>query len=565
MAGPWEDYAPPAASSAKPWEDYAPAPVAATKPTVNLTGEGWDKVKNYSGRNAIGGVIRGAGSIGATLMRPFDTATENQQRRIDMDSGLTSLIGSNPESMAYKTNKLGMEVAGTSGIGGAAAKALNWIPGLSRMAPGLIEAIKTGGMSANGATGMGGLATRAAGGAINGALSAGAVDPEDATTGAVIGGSLPVAVKLAGQAGSLIGKAFTPDAINPQKLETARESMAAGYIIPPSMVQPSFKNRTMETLSGKFETAQMAATKNQAVTEGLVRKGLGLPADAALSFDTMRLYRGAQHSAGYEPLRNVGDIPAGPQFNQSLDDIAKQYTGKGTIPAVQKTEVSDLVNAHKSSGFDTGDAVDAIRILRENASEAFTKGDGALGKANKAIADAYEGAIDNALTATGQKDLLDAYRTARQNIAKSATVEKAIREGSGTLDARVLARELQKGKPLSGEIKTAAQFANVFDKSAQPPHLIGSPGVNNLKAGLATLTAGIGGAAMGPGGIALGAANYLLPPLARSRMFSQGAQQGLLSQGYSGTGQGLLGSAIDDVLPMMYRTSPLLAGSVNGQ
>lgn len=560
------------------WDDE---PTAPGLPAINPKMVKWDDAKpqpsmlgglQQGAGNLLAGAVRGAGSIGATLLAPYDMAVDafagkgvslngNRQRRSDMDAALQSL-GAEPDSWMYKGGKLGGEIAGTLGVGGGLANAAARIPGMAAAAPNLLNAIRTSGMTAGTTPGAANMATRIGGGALTGGLSAGAVNPEDAGIGAVAGGAFPVVAKVAGEAGGLLGRAMGPADINPVKLQTARDSMNAGYVIPPSMVQPSFGNRLMETLSGKYETAQLAATKNQAVTEGLVRQGLGLPADAPLTFDAMRLYRSAQHSAGYEPLRNVGSIPAGAQFGQALDDITRQYTGKGTIPAVQKTEISALVNAHRSNGFDTGDAVDAIRILRENASDAFTKGDGALGKANKAIANAYEGAIDNALQTTGQADLLSAYREARQNIAKSATVEKAIREGSGTLDARILARELQKGKPLTGDIQTAAQFANVFDKAAQPPHLIGSPGVNNLKAGLATLSAGAGGAALGPAGIALGAVNYLVPPIARARMFSDSAQRGLLSQ--QGQGGGLLGSAIDQSLPSMFRINGLLASDLNG-
>lgn len=558
MAGPWDDYQPEAAS-AGPWNDYAPV----EKSTL-------ESIKQGAG-NLLAGAVRGAGSIGATVLAPYDMAKDalagkgfslesNRQRRADMDGGLKEL-GAEPDSWMYKGGKLGTEIAGTLGVGGGIANVAARVPGVAGATPNLLNAIRTSGMTAGATPGAANMATRIGGGAITGGVSAGMVNPEDTGIGALAGGAFPVATKLAGEAGGAIGRAFGPAPINPVKLQTARDAMNAGYVIPPSMVQPSFGNRMMETLSGKHETAQLAATKNQGVTEGLVRKGLGLPGDAPLTFDSMRAYRGAQHAAGYEPLRNVGSIPAGQPFNDALDAITKQYTGKGTIPAIEKIDISKLVNAHRSNGFDSGDAVDAIRILRENASEAFTKGDNAMGKASKAIANAYEGAIDDALKSSGQTDLLAAYREARQNIAKSATVEKAIREGSGTLDARILGRELQKGRPLSGDIKMAAQFGNVFDKAAQPPHLIGSPGVNNLKAGLAALTSGIGGAAMGPAGLALGATNYLIPPMARARMFSEGAQRGLLSQPGQG---GLLGGAIDKSLPSMYRINGLLASELSG-
>jgi hypothetical protein len=523
--------------------------------------------------NLVAGGVRGAGSIGASILYPIDKITDmvkgdrnaglsslvtgvkplsrNEERRQQIDEGLRSM-GAEPESMLYKGGKLAGEIAGTAGAGGAAANVLARTGAVS--AP-LLSAISSGGFSAGGLGGGAGLATRAAGGAISGGLSSGLVNPNDAATGALIGGALPPALMGLGKLGGAIGNKLGGNVLqpNPEKLRVAKESIDAGYVIPPSMVNPSFGNRTLETVSGKHSTAQIASTKNQAITEKLVRNDLGLDNSIPLSFETMKNYRSLQNAQGYEPLKSIGEIAPGNGFNSALDGIAKSYTGKGTIPAIEKKEVSALVNAHKSNSFDAGDAVDAIRILRDDAASAFQKGDNALGKANKAIANAYEDAIDTALAGSGQQELLGAYRNARQNIAKSFTVEKAIREGSGTLDARVLARELQKGAPLSGDIKKAAQFANVFDKAAQPPHLIGSPDVHNLRAGSAALMSGIGGATMGPVGIGLGALNYLAPPAARAMMFANKAQNKLVA---TPAAKGLLGNSLDEILQTGYKVAP---------
>jgi hypothetical protein len=531
-----------------------------------------DKVKQQVG-NVAAGAVRGAGSIGATLMMPVDAAARavgvqndyigRNDRRAMMDQALGSM-GADTDSLAYKGGKLGAEIAGTAGIGGAIAKpfqalaASRYGAGIEPILEGVARGLQTGGFRVGELAGTGaGTVARLGTGATVGGATAGLVNPSDAGTGAMIGGVLPGATQMAGSAGRYL-RGSSPNA-TPEMLDTARKAMDAGYLIPPSQVNPSFRNRTVESLSGKFETAQMASTQNQEVTNSLVRKSLGMAPDAPLTKEAMAAYRGVQHQAGYEPVRNFGTIPAGQKFNDSLDDIVKNFTGKGTIPALgkEKAQITDLVNAHKSAAFDSGDAVDAIRVLRESADEAFGKGDKALGKTYKSLASAYEGAIDDALGAAGQKDLLGAYRAARQNIAKSFTVEKGLREGAGTVDARALARELQKGKPLSGDLKTVAQFGNTFNKAAQPPHLIGSPGVNALKPMGSMLTGGLGAAAMGPAGVALGATNYALPPLARAYMFSKGAQRGLL-----GNGTALL----DEAAPMgllsqgAYRGLPLLAG-----
>jgi hypothetical protein len=200
MAGPWEQYQDTAPADG-PWAKYGEAP----KP-VSIRGEGFDKAMSYTGADQTGGFLRGAGSIGTTLVRPFESATSNADRRANLDSSISQLTGANPDSLGYKANKLGAEVMGTAGVGGLLGNLLSKIPGAATQIPNLIEAIKTGGMTANGAKGLFGLGTRVAGGAVTGGASAGAVNPEDASTGMLVGGTIPAAVKLAGEAGKLTAK-----------------------------------------------------------------------------------------------------------------------------------------------------------------------------------------------------------------------------------------------------------------------------------------------------------------------------------------------------------------------
>ncbi len=505
-------------------------------------------VKQGAG-NIGAGLLRGAGSIGATILAPYDMAKDaidgkglslesNRARRDGMDDGLQTM-GAETDSYGYKGGKLVGEVAGTAGAGGAAANVIAKVaPRAAAAAPGLIEALRTGGMSANGATGAAGVVTRAAGGAANGAISAGMVNSEDAGTGAIVGGVLPGAVQLAGKAGMAVGNSSAGKlaerlkefARNAPKNDTVRASIEAGYQIPPNMVKPSLANQVIESVSGKQATQQLASVHNAKVTDGLARKALGLADDAPLTKEAMQVYRGAQHAAGYEPVKNMGLVQTDGAFTQALDDITSKYTGKGTIPAVQRDDIRALVDAHKSGGFDAGDAVDAMRLLRDQADEAFRKGDTAIGKTYKDISKAYEDVIERNLQATGNADMLANFRQARQNMAKSFTVEKSIVEGSGGINPQKLAAELQKGKPLTGELKTAAQFANTFKTVAKPLEQVGSPASHNLKSMASALMGGGGFAAMGPAGAAAAAVPFVAPAMARSLMFRQGAQKALVNQ-----------------------------------
>lgn len=178
------------------------------------------KVGQQAG-NLVAGAVRGAGSIGATLLAPVDATARalnggqavnvggidivGQDRRTGMDNGLREL-GADPDSLAFKGGKLGGEIAGTAGAGGVVAQGVaRAAPIVARAAPNVLAAIESGGMSAGKAAGAMNPLVRAAGGAVAGGTSAALVDPSSAGTGALVGGLVPGGAQLAGKAGAAIG------------------------------------------------------------------------------------------------------------------------------------------------------------------------------------------------------------------------------------------------------------------------------------------------------------------------------------------------------------------------
>ena len=508
------------------WDDEQPKPKAPTlaSETKNLTKE------------LLGGAVLGAGSFGATLMAPNDLleqalfkmrgqSVETPNRRKGMNEALTTM-GVDTESLPFGAGKLLAEIAGTSGIGGVVGNALEKVPFIASKAPALIDAIKTYGMSANGAQGLGGVAARMGGGAITGGLSAGAVDPEDAGTGAMIGGAFPAATMLAGKAGDITGRVFgsrTPQA-NPRTLQTAKESMDAGYVIPPNMIKPTCKNSVVESISGKQATQQFASTENTKITEKLTRKALGIADDVPLTQGTMENLRKTAGKA-YADVSSLS-----PQAAADLEALK-----------VARNEATGWFNAYNRSARPD----DLIKA-----------------KTARALSDQLESALEAHAKAAGRDDLIPALIDARKQIAKTYTVGRAVNDASGTVDARVFGRLYEKGKPLSDGLDVAGKFAAAFPKAAISPQQIGSPGAHNLKAGMSALMGGAGVMGAGPVGAAAAALPFIAPPIARSMMFSKGAQQALLK---SPTARGLLGNAIDDALPLMYRTNPLILNGLIGQ
>lgn len=202
-AKPWERYQQNAAPP-KPWERYgaaeqhaAPAP----KPEPSMLQE----VGQGAG-NLLAGAVRGAGSIGATILAPYDIGRDllagrgfslesNKQRRAGIDGGL-ELMGADTDSMLYKGGKIAGEIAGTAGVGPALAVGARG----AGAAPSLVNALSTGGINVAGKTGLSGLLMRAGGGAVTGGAAAGLVNPEEADVGAIFGGAFPVAAKVGSQA-----------------------------------------------------------------------------------------------------------------------------------------------------------------------------------------------------------------------------------------------------------------------------------------------------------------------------------------------------------------------------
>lgn len=158
------------------------------------------------------GALRGAAGIGNTILPG--------NRMEGIEGGLQAL-GADPESMAYGAGKLGAEIAGTAGVGGALAKPVGAVLGkvAPSVAPSVVRALQTSGMSTGG-MGAADLALRTGAGAAVGGVSAGMVNPEDADLGALIGGVLPGAVKAVGYAGEKVGRAIY-DAMTPEMQKQA--------------------------------------------------------------------------------------------------------------------------------------------------------------------------------------------------------------------------------------------------------------------------------------------------------------------------------------------------------
>jgi ribosomal protein L29 len=460
--------------------------------------------------NLAAGAVRGAGSIGATLLTPYDLLAGNTQsignpeRRQAIEEGLRSM-GADPESAAFQVGKIGTEIAGTAGAGSALAKGLGMIPGVASRAPALINALRTSGMTTGAAPVTTGakaanLALRAGAAGTTGALAGGMINPEDAGTAGVISAAIPVVSRATGAAGSYLGQKAA--AKNAEKLakferelpmrETVKAAIDAGYVVPPNLVNPSTKNALIESFSGKQATSQLASVKNQDITEKLTRSALGLPDDMPLTKGTLEKLRSTAGKA-YAEVASISD-----QAKIDLE-LLKQA----------RNDAQGWFNAYNRSA--SPDDLLKAKNFRD-------------------MANTLENNLENYAAQAGKEDLIPALREARKQIAKTYTVERALNEATGTVNARVLGRIYEKGKPLSGELETVGRFASAFPSINQAGQQMGSPAAHNLRAmgsiGLGT----VGGLGAGVPGLALAALPYATGAASRSLMFRKGAQNALANQ-----------------------------------
>lgn len=277
--------------------------------------------------NVAAGAIRGAGSIGATIIAPYDIAQDylagkglslesNRQRREDIDAALKTM-GAQPESLAYKGGKIGAEIAGTAGAGGA----LGNLAARTGLPPAVGLALKTGGFSTGGpaAATVASRATDAAlrlgAGAATGATQATLVNPEDAVTGAAFGAAMPVGVKIAGEAGKAVKSGAGKLAAQFLGASTGAgaEAVKAAY-----EAGKQGSREFLDNMRGKVDFSEVVQ-------------------DAKGAVDNLAKARSAEYRSGFVNISQDKTILPMKAIDDALDKIKKMATFKG----VKTSNVAD--------------------------------------------------------------------------------------------------------------------------------------------------------------------------------------------------------------------------------
>lgn len=286
------------------------------------------------------------------------------------------------------------------------------------------------------------------------------------------GGGSEGAQLAAGLAGALVPGVVSPSRVptagGAQARAAAQKANEVGYVLPPADVSPGLITEALGGIGGKIKLQQTAASRNQTISDKLARRSVGLGEDAELSADSLEAIR-RNAAAAYEPVAASGTVTPGKRYESALDRALAPFRSQSkSFPGTREPQVVADLQALRAPQFDAGDAMTMIRSMRESADRSYRAGENMAGKAYRQGAAALEDALEGHLQSMGQPaaEILKGFRDARQLIAKTYSVQSALGP-NGSVNAVKLGASLSKGRPLSGDLRTVAEFGQAFPKSAQ--------------------------------------------------------------------------------------------------
>lgn len=335
-------------------------------------------------------------------------------------------------------------------------------------------------------------------GAAIGATSGAAAQTTKEVTGSdllavVAGVATPFAIRAMADTGKKLLVTATQKA-------TLQEAQQAGFVVEPSSVrQPSSK---LESIAGKAAIAQQATAQNQVMANQLAAKSIGLPENTPLSPSLL---------------------------DELKKKVIKPYEDVEALRA-SATDLPWFPRYHSAS------LLDELKEARQQTTMLYksywaTPNEGVLKAAEAAAATAksIEGDIDMIAKAAGKPELLDQLKASRLLYARINDIEKAMNVGTGNVSMPILGRMVDKGAPLTGDLKLIGRFAQAFPRVAREVESVPPSGVSGVDAASSAVL-GIGGAAAAgnPIGAVAGGLPLLRGP-ARNRVLSKGYQSDLLT------------------------------------
>jgi len=501
--------------------------------------------------NLAAGAVRGAGSIGATLLTPVDAAARamgvqndfigRDDRRAQMDSGLQSM-GAQPDSLMYQGGKIGAEIAGTAGAGGALANGARAVlPAAAQALPAVakgINALSSGGLSlgapaATTALGRAGdMALRVGGGAALGGASAGLVNPNDAGTGAVIGGAIPVVDKAVGAGAQAAGNALRGGGVSAERAGLADLAKSKwGIDIPADRIVDS------KPLNAIASALEYVPGSGRAATDTKMQNQLNRALTTTFGQDSTNVtkaLRNADDALGneFERVLKNNSIRPDAKLTQDLAEVSNLAHSElpPDLAKIITNKVDDIIKAAESGDIDGQLAYNIKKRLdamgKNNSSEAY-------------YARQLKGKLMDALDRSLGEDAAKAFAKTREQYGNMLRLDKLAKNGSeGDISIARIANMKNIGNK---DMQELADIAADFLKPREGQHGAAQ------RAATGAITFGLGGMPGLAAGAALGRGTNML-------LNSNALRNSMLGQTNPA-----LGNALENIPRIAQRVAPVLS------
>jgi hypothetical protein len=276
--------------------------------------------------------------------------------------------------------------------------------------------------------------------------------------------------KLSSMLASKGSEAAAKNAMIAPKKAILEAGQQAGYVVPPSAVNPTFLGNRLESIAGKDALTQASALKNQDVTNKLA--GDAINVDGPLLPGTIERSR----ASNYKPYEDIANLPSN----------TAGYSGVGNNSIqTAKHELEQMKQARNDA-----------QAWYKAAERSASPDDLAKAKSAERLAESLDAKLTQKAQAAGNPELMDELYNARREIAKTYDIEKAANVSTGDVSAPIIGRAHDKApKVRTGNLKLIGDMANTFRPYMREGENIRTPGVSKVEAGMSALLGSTGGVA----------------------------------------------------------------------
>lgn len=309
--------------------------------------------------------------------------------------------------------------------------------------------------------------------AVGGAIGQAVGGEQGRMAGEAIGSAVPeVGLTLAGGAQALRARPGRPTGPMQftQEQDAIRAAQQAGFRALPTEARGGAVNIAVESVAKQAPLVKRLVQYNEERASQLARQELGLPPTGRLDEGSIKQVKD-RAGAVYDQLRALPDVinvrATDPAWITKVQDLDTRFRSiKQVMPAMYRDGGLERLRGSmgKINTLTPEQIVDITKNLRDTATRTLKRSDAPsesidAAYAFKEAANMLEDLLEAHLRQTNRQGALERFRNARELYAKAHTVEDATNLTTGKVDPQALRRALERGEPLTGNLRRVAEAA----------------------------------------------------------------------------------------------------------